>query len=74
MREGFYDPFCLLYDVSTEMCLDSFELQNIAEHICFTVTGDLLLHLLSCLYIIYCLLMNIKYDEWDILVSCCSSS
>lgn len=32
MHEGFYDPFCLLYDVSTEMCLDSFETQDIAEH------------------------------------------
>jgi len=69
MHEGFYVPFCLLYDVSTEMCLDSFEPQYIAEHTCFTVTSEQLLHLLSRVCIIYCLLMNIKYDEWDILVS-----
>jgi hypothetical protein len=44
MHEGFYDPFCLLYDVSTEMCLDSFEPQYVAEHTCLTVTSEQLLH------------------------------
>jgi hypothetical protein len=38
--------------MSTEMCLDSFETQDIAEHTCFTVTGEQLLHLLSCVCII----------------------
>lgn len=52
MREGFYDPFCLLYDVSTEMYLDSFEPQDIAEHTYFTVTGEQLLHLLSCVCVL----------------------
>jgi hypothetical protein len=67
MREVFYDQFCLLYDVSTEVYLDSFKPQDISEHTCFTVTGE------QCftychVCITYCLLMN--YDEWDILVSC----